>query len=73
MWVNELGRGNSHSRDNIPVVMAGGAGGQFETGRYLRYFSESHNNLLISLQNAFGIQDTVFGDPSYCSGALAGL
>ena len=53
--------------------MAGGAGGQFETGRYLRYFSESHNNLLISLQNAFGIQDTVFGDPSYCSGALAGL
>tara|TARA_R110002096_G_scaffold433887_5_gene653892 strand:- start:3173 stop:4540 length:1368 start_codon:yes stop_codon:yes gene_type:complete len=73
VWVNELGRGNSHSRDNIPVVMAGGAGGKFQTGRYLKYFSESHNNLLISLQNAFGIEDTVFGDPAYCSGALAGL
>ncbi len=73
VWVNELGKGNNHSRDNVPIVMAGSAGGHFRTGRYLNYGSRTHNNLWVSLQNAFGIEDDNFGDPNYCSGPLGNL
>jgi hypothetical protein len=73
LWINELGRGNSHSRNNIPIVMAGSAGGYFRTGRFLQYDETPHNNLLVSLLNAFGISDTTFGNPQYCTGPLAEL
>ncbi|QQR90044.1 MAG: DUF1552 domain-containing protein [Myxococcales bacterium] len=36
-WTNEFGSGSSvHSHNNIPVVLAGGAGGALNTGRYLK-------------------------------------
>jgi len=37
VWVNELSKGNTHSHNNMPVVMAGGLGGFFKTGRSLNF------------------------------------
>lgn len=36
LWGNELGDPNAHSNLGIPTVLAGGAGGKFRMGRYLR-------------------------------------
>ncbi|MBX7083909.1 MAG: DUF1552 domain-containing protein [Nannocystaceae bacterium] len=73
LWVNELAKGNTHSHQRMPFLLAGSAGGYFRTGRYLTYQNASHNDLLVSLQNAFGIEEQSFGAPEYCTGALAGL
>ena len=73
LWINELAQGNTHSHQRMPFVMAGGLGGHFRTGRYLAYQNQPHNNLLVSLQNAFGIESATFGAPEFCTGPLAGL
>jgi hypothetical protein len=74
LWGNELGKGNTHTYKDIPWVMAGGAGGQFRMGRFLQYPSIAHNNMLVSIANAFGFTDVkTFGDPTVCTGALTNL
>ncbi|MGZ3474234.1 MAG: DUF1552 domain-containing protein [Polyangiales bacterium] len=76
VWGNELGVGNSHTRRDIPWVLAGGAGGYFKTGRHLKYPKGTrHNDLLVSICNAMGLSDvTTFGNPAYSSGKpLSGL
>jgi Protein of unknown function (DUF1552) len=74
LWVNELGKGNTHDHNNIPVVMAGGANKFFRTGRFLTFPGKvPHNNLFVSVQNAMGVPSNTFGNPAYCSGPLASL
>ena len=74
IWCNELSRGNVHSHDHMPFVLAGGAGGALRTGRFLSYGkSVSHNNLLVSCMNLMGVPATTFGDPAFCTGPLANL
>ncbi|HQU46195.1 MAG: hypothetical protein B7Z73_18140, partial [Planctomycetia bacterium 21-64-5] len=36
VWTNELGKGNSHTHDDIPFVLVGG-GGNFRMGRSVKY------------------------------------
>jgi hypothetical protein len=72
IWTNGLGKGNNHTRQNIPWVLLGGARGYFATGRYLQY-DNAHNDLLVSVMNALGVPDRTFGDPSLCTGPLSGL
>lgn len=73
VWGNELGRGNSHTRNNIPFVLAGRAGGALQTGRYLKFDDVPHNNLHVSLLNMMGVDTNTFGNPAYCTGPLSGL
>jgi hypothetical protein len=73
IWVNELGKGNSHTRNDLPIVMAGSAGGYFRTGRCLRYDDTPHNDLLVTLTNAYGVEQETFGDPRFCNGPLTEL
>ena len=74
LWGNELGKGNTHTYQDIPWMLAGGVGGQFRMGRYLQYPSVAHNNMLVSIANAFGFTDvTTFGDATVCTGALPNL
>jgi hypothetical protein len=73
VWGNELGEGASHTVDDIPFVLAGRLGGTLRTGRFLQYGGKPHNNLLVSLLNAFGINQNTFGNPAYCTGALGSL
>jgi hypothetical protein len=74
LWGNELGVGNSHTYRDIPWVIAGSAGGYLETGRALQYPDLPHNDLLVSICNAMGLDDVVtFGIPGVCTGALPNL
>jgi hypothetical protein len=72
-WGNEVSMGTTHSHDNMPFLVAGGTWA-FRTGRYVQYTArESHADLLVTLLNAMGIEDTTFGDARFCTGALPGL
>lgn len=74
VWTNELGKGNSHTLDNIPFVLVGGGVG-FRTGRSMRFENVPHNRLLLSLAHGMGHEGlTEFGNPAFCKdGALTGL
>jgi hypothetical protein len=73
LWTNELGKGNSHTLDNIPWVMVGN-GLNFRMGRSLKYPNVPHNRLLLSLAHGFGHEITRFGNPDFCgAGPLTDL
>lgn len=73
VWGNELGKGNSHTLDNIPFVLLGG-GSDFKTGRSLRFNKVPHHRLLLSLAHSFGHDIKTFGNPAFCNdGPLTGL
>lgn len=74
VWVDEQAKGNNHDRHAMPYVLAGSAGGFFDTGRYVvQSKAATHNQLFVSLQNAMGIDDDQFGNPEYSDGELPGL
>jgi hypothetical protein len=73
VWVNELGKGNSHTRRSIPFLLAGGCQGHFRTGQSITYANESHGKLLVSLCRAMDVPADTFGDPQYSDGPLSGL
>jgi hypothetical protein len=67
MWTNELGKGNSHTLDNIPWVVVGN-GLDWTMGRSLKYKKLPHNRLLMALAHGFGHRVDTFGNPNYCAG-----
>lgn len=73
VWTNELGKGNSHTLDNIPFVLVGN-GLDFKMGRSIKFEKVPHNRLLMSFAHAFGHRLTRFGNPDYCgAGVLSEL
>jgi hypothetical protein len=71
MWFSENGAtGSTHSAYDMPYVLFGNAGGSLRTGRYLKCGHRTPNDLYIAIQNAYGVSDTVFGDPAACTGPL---
>jgi hypothetical protein len=67
VWTNELGKGNSHTLDDIPFVLVGN-GLDFKMGRSLKYKKVAHNRLLMALAHGFGHRLEKFGSPNYASG-----
>jgi len=65
VWTNELGKGNSHTLDNIPFVMVGGNLG-WKAGRSLKFPRIAHNRLLMAMAHGFGHSIPSFGNPEYC-------
>jgi Protein of unknown function (DUF1552) len=65
VWTNELGKGNSHTMDNIPFVLVGG-GLDFKMGRAVKYNKVAHNRLLMALAHGFGHRVKAFGNPNHC-------
>lgn len=65
IWTNELGKGNSHTLNNIPFVLVGN-GLDFQMGRSVKYDKVAHNRLLMSLAHGFGHRITKFGNPDFC-------
>ncbi len=73
IWTNELGKGNSHTLQNIPMLIVGGAKG-FKTGRYINVGDEPHNRLWLQLAHSFGHNIETFGTKELCEqGALREL
>jgi hypothetical protein len=69
VWTNELGKGNTHTLDDIPFVLVGNGAG-FKMGRSLDFKQTAHNRLLISLAHGFGHPIDRFGNPDYCGGGM---
>lgn len=67
VWTNELGKGNSHTLDNIPFVLVGGGFG-FQMGRSLKFDKLPHNRLHLALAHAMGHRLETFGKPALCDG-----
>lgn len=73
IWTNELGKGNSHTLNNIPFVLVGNGLG-FKMGRSLKYRRVPHNRLLMSIAHGMGHRVKTFGNPNYCgAGPLTNL
>ncbi len=67
IWTNELGKGNSHSLDNIPFILIGGGAG-FRMGRSLRFENLPHNRLWLSLAHSYGHHLATFGHEGFNEG-----
>jgi hypothetical protein len=72
VWTNELGKGNSHTLDNIPFVLVGNGCG-FQMGRSLKFDKAAHNRLWLAIANAMGHSVTTFGNPKLCEGGPLAL
>jgi hypothetical protein len=72
IWTNELGKGNSHTHDNIPFLLLGNGAG-FEMGRCLDFKGAPHNRLLMTLAHSFGHELKTFGSEKHCGDGLLQL
>ncbi|MFN0111507.1 MAG: DUF1552 domain-containing protein [Blastocatellia bacterium] len=75
MFASSLFDGDAHSADHFPIVLAGKAGGQLQTGRNLDYLEKGNDNrracsLYLSLMDLMGVKLDRFGDSDQ---RLAGL
>ena len=69
VWTNELGKGNSHTLDDIPFVLVGG-GLDFKMGRSVKYKKLPHNRLLLAMAHGMGHPIEKFGNPDFCGGGV---
>ena len=72
VWTNELGKGSSHTLDNIPFVLLGGGFG-FKLGRTLKFEKIAHNRLHLALAHAVGHRIETFGKRELCEGGPLSL
>jgi hypothetical protein len=76
VWVSEFGDGSSHSSRNLPVVLAGNAGGMLTTDRHVATTNLTTGDLYTSVLNMFGVDESTFGfsgDASLQHGGVPGL
>jgi Protein of unknown function (DUF1552) len=67
LFLSNLWVGRKHDNSRLPLVMAGGLGGAFETGRTLNYLSAGDDNrklssLYLAILNRMGVKLDRFGD-----------
>jgi len=63
----------SHSFDNVPIQLFGGAGGRLAGGRLLRYTGHTSNDLWLTIANVLGLRIDQYGDAERNKGLLPGL
>lgn len=69
--LSEFGNANEHGMTNVGIILAGQAGGYFKTGQCVDVGRDvSHNRLLVTFMQAFGVAGETFGDPEAGKGAL---
>ena len=69
VWTNELGKGNSHTLNDVPLVLVG-KGLNFKMGRSLQFKEIAHNRLLMSLAHGMGHHVKTFGNPNFCGDGI---
>jgi hypothetical protein len=63
VYCSGLGDGNAHSHNDLPVILAGRAGGAFHPGRHFDPGSHTPmNNLYVTMLNTMGVKVDSFGD-----------
>jgi hypothetical protein len=79
LWTSHVSIGPSHSFNNLPVIIAGKAGGFLKTGQYIDAGNAMNNRLLNTLITANGVRREGgapvdnFGDPSLAGGLIDAL
>ncbi len=68
MWMKPIAE--RHRFDDFLFMLAGSAGGQLNTGRFMSFDGQPHNNLLVNVCNLMGLSDESYGDSQYCTGPL---
>jgi hypothetical protein len=65
LYGSSLSNGNGHQFDNLPVLLAGGGGGQIKGGRHVRYpVDTAMTNLHLALLDKIGVPVEKLGDSS---------
>jgi hypothetical protein len=55
--------GNAHNHNDLPVLLAGRAGGTLKTGRHVRYAQDTPmTNLYLSMLERMGVEADRLGD-----------
>lgn len=71
VYCSAISDGNRHNHDDLPVILAGGAGGVVRTGRHIVYDKNTPMaNLYLAMLDTMGIELAEFGDST---GHLNGL
>jgi hypothetical protein len=66
--IHDFGDSATHNFKNLFTVLIGDAGGYLEPGRLLNLNGKPHNNVLVTVANAMGIEVARFGDAALCDG-----
>jgi len=61
MWTSHVAAGPSHGFSDLPVIIAGNAGGYLKTGQYINANGAGNNKLLNTLITAAGVPTQNFG------------
>jgi Protein of unknown function (DUF1552) len=71
LFINEFGNGNAHDSQNIPILLAGRAGGKITSGRHISFpysampgkdpVGRKTGDLFLSILRAFEIERSTFG------------
>ena len=71
LWGSGIKHGDYHSLTDLPLVLAGGGGGQVKLGRHVRYpTAQPYANLLLTLTQLIGAKAASIGDST---GLLPGI
>ncbi len=62
VWGSGLSDGNQHSHKDLPIIVAGHAGGKFQPGRHLDIGDKPLNNLFVRMLDEVGLPKAQFGD-----------
>ena len=74
LYGSSLSDGNSHTHDDLPLVLIGGAAGQLKGGNHIRYHQETPmTNLLVSMMNKAGLPTEKLGDSTGMLAELSGI
>lgn len=66
MFGSDLRDGNSHNPHNLPILVAGQAGGQLRTGQHIEYAKDTPlANLYLSMLQAMGVKAEQFADSTH--------
>lgn len=63
LYGSGIGDGNRHNHDDLPILLAGRAGGVIQPNRHLRYPRDTPlANLYVTMLNLMGLPEEKFGD-----------
>lgn len=61
-WTSHIAQGPTHSFNNLPIIIAGNAGGYLKTGQYIDAGNSSNAKVMNTLMTACGVPTTDFGE-----------
>jgi len=59
-----------HPKQNSPLIVAGSGAGAWKPGKVVDCNGRAHNDVYLSIAQAFGMKVTTVGNPAWCKGPL---